>query len=127
VSPEVLPDEAIFYDEAGMIFVPEQLLESRPEAADLLAFHESTEIELKMRGYRHAYAHRRSMVAELMAIPGYCPNIRAADEYLRWRFTNHPRWRGSGAHTVIAQVRAEAFSPKPHVKMLLALVREFGP
>jgi hypothetical protein len=83
-SGAATPDLA-FYDEDGTIYIPEDLIEFSEQYADLIAFHEHVEIQHKRAGRSHAYAHRRALMAELLAAKQVFSELAVSQHYLEWR------------------------------------------
>ena len=78
------PDLA-FYDEAGTIYLPDDLVALDGRFADLIAFHEHIEIRHKRVGRAHAYAHRRALMEELLAAKQVFVELAECQQYVRWR------------------------------------------
>ena len=66
-DPWPLGLDMAMYDHDGNIYMSQSRVRSDQTRADLSAFHEHTEIQHKLAGRSHAYAHRRGLLEELLA------------------------------------------------------------
>ena len=85
-------DEAV-YDEEGNIYLPETLVRADRRRADLTAYHEKIEINHKLAGRSHAYAHRRALLLELLAAKRMVSQPAQLRRYVRERVNGYPQWK----------------------------------
>ena len=91
-DPWPLEPEPAIYDHHGNIYVPASRFESDALRADLSAYHEHVEVQHKLAGRSHAYAHRRALLMELLA----ARDIYDKDglrEHVQYRVCNYPAWK----------------------------------
>ena len=86
------PDLA-FYDEAGTIYIPAELIELNEQYAHLSALHEHVEIQHKLASRSHAYAHRRALQTEFLAAKQIFPDLKQLVGYLHWRIGLYPEFK----------------------------------
>ena len=103
---EPWPDEAdlAMYDEDGKIYLPERFANAHAERAHLVVLHEHVKISHKLAGRGHAYAHRRALLAELLAAKGMFGAPGQLCEFLRWRIGAYPDWKVPNKSNVVAQL-----------------------
>lgn len=79
------------YSASGRILVSTDLAGAGQRYADLAALHEHVEIQHKLAGRSHAYAHRRAFVHELLAAGRVFQNSRDdLASYIAWRIGAYP-------------------------------------
>ena len=91
-DPWPLEPEPAIHDHYGNIYVPARRYRADGLRADLSAYHEHVEVQHKLAGRSHAYAHRRALLHELLA----ARDIYDEDglrEYVRYRVFNYPAWK----------------------------------
>jgi hypothetical protein len=118
-------DLAACYNEAGCIFVPEDWFDRDKNIADLTAFHEHLEISYKRSGRSHAYAHRRALVAELLAARELFGEPTALRGYLRWRIEGYPLLKVPEPEPVIKQFEQILAQQRPRKGTLLDVVKQY--
>jgi hypothetical protein len=115
---------AAYYDEAGNIFVAEDLVALNQNYADLTAFHEYLEIGYKRAGRSHAYAHRRAFVEELLAARDHFGEPAALRGYLRWRIEGYPQSKVPATEPVIKQFERILSQRRPLKGELLEVIKQ---
>jgi hypothetical protein len=79
------------YSESGRILVSTDLVSAGQRYADLAALHEHVEIQHKVAGRSHAYAHRRAFVHELLPAGRIFQASRDdLASYIAWRIGAYP-------------------------------------
>ncbi len=81
------------WDEDGNVYVHESLALRDVTTADLVAFHEKTEIDNKLAGRSHAYAHRRALLLELLAAKETYVDFGRFRDYVHWRLSGYTGWK----------------------------------
>jgi hypothetical protein len=122
-SGEQAPDVA-FYDEDGVIFVSENLVDADPRSADLTAYHEHIEIRHKLAGRSHAYAHRRAYVEELLAAKALFSVPGELSSYLRRRVGGYPEWKVPDPDALAARLHGILSADRPRKGELLRAITE---
>ena len=97
------PDLA-FYDEAGTIYIPQDLIELNEQYAQLFALHEHVEIQHKLASRSHAYAHRRALQAEFIAARRIFPDRVQLKGYFKWRIGLYPEFKRFDRTDVLAKL-----------------------
>ena len=116
------PDLA-FYDEAGTIYLPDDLVALDGRFADLIAFHEHIEIRHKRVGRAHAYAHRRALMEELLAAKQVFIEPAEFQQYIRWRIGLYPKWKILDTEEVVAQVLHVLTMDRPRKGELFQVIK----
>jgi hypothetical protein len=80
-----------FYDKRGTIYLPENLFQFNEQYAHLVTLHEHVEYQHKLVERPHAYAHRRALLAELLAAKQIFTKEHHLAEYLQWRISGYPK------------------------------------
>ncbi len=75
------------YDEDGNIFISRKLYSAYHQYADLVAYHETKEIEYKRDDTEHDEAHRRAYVVELKRAREFYNDIEDLKKFLEWRLS----------------------------------------
>jgi hypothetical protein len=117
------PDLA-FYDEHGTIYIPEGLLRFNEQYANLFALHEHVEIQHKRAGRPHAYAHRRALLAELLAAKQIFTEAHQLADYLRWRIRLYPKWKNLDQAAIVMQLIHLLAPNRPRRGALLQLIKD---
>lgn len=91
-EPWPLEPEPAIHDHYGNIYVPATRFESDSLRADLSAYHEHVEVQHKLGGRSHAYAHRRALLMELLAAKSIYYE-GGLGGYVRYRVFNYPAWK----------------------------------
>ena len=91
-DPWPLGPEPAIHDHYGNIYVPEDKYRADPVRAELCAYHEHVEVQHKLAGRSHTYAHRRALLMELLAAKDIYDEDRLR-EYVRYRVFNYPAWK----------------------------------
>ena len=81
------------YDEDGNIYLPESFVNADPDFATLVVLHEHVEIGHKLAGRSHAYAHRRALLAELLAAKEMFGGPGELRQFLKRRIGGYPDWK----------------------------------
>jgi hypothetical protein len=118
-----IPDLA-FYDEERTIYLPEDLLQFNEQYAHVIALHEQIEIQHKRAGRTHAYAHRRALLAELLAAKQIFPEASQLAGYLQWRIGGYPAWKNLDRAAIVAQSIQLLASNRPRRGALLQLIQD---
>lgn len=120
-----IPDLA-FYDENGTIYIPAELLEFNKQYAQLIALHEHVEIQHKSAGRPHAYAHRRALLAELMAAKQIFTEPGQLESYLDWRIRLYPEWKRFGRADAVTQLGHILATSRPRKGDLFQLIKAYS-
>ena len=122
------PDEAdlAMYDEDGNIYLPQRFAVDHPERANLAALHEHIEITHKLAGRRHAYAHRRAILIELLAAKALFDGPGAPRAYLTWRIGAYPDWKVPEKPSVMGQLYDLLQAARPPRGQILEVVKAAG-
>jgi len=123
-SEAATPDLA-FYDEQGTIYIPENLLQYNQQYAHLFALHEHVEIQHKRAGRPHAYAHRRALLAELLAAKQIFSEPHHLAGYLQWRIGLYPAWKQLDQAAIVMQLLDLLASNRPRRGALFQRIREY--
>ena len=120
------PGEAdlAMYDEDGNIYLPERFANDRPEQTDLVVLHEHVEISHKLAGRSHAYAHRRALLAELLAAKALFGAPGQLRAYLQWRIGGYPDWKVPDKQNVEKRIHNLLQAPRPLRGRILDIVKE---
>ncbi len=118
------PDLA-FYDEQGTIYIPEHLLQFNHQYAHLFALHEHVEIQHKRAGRPHAYAHRRALLAELLAAKQIFSEAHQLTGYLQWRIELYPEWKNLDQSAIVMQLLDLLASNQPRRGALFQRIRDY--
>ena len=116
------PDLA-FYDEAGTIYIPEDLIEINEQYAHLFALHEHVEIQHKLASRSHAYAHRRALQAELLAAKQIFSDPKQLEGYLHWRIGLYPEFKRFDRADLLAKLMQILTSERPRKGDLFLLIK----
>jgi hypothetical protein len=81
-----LEDPIGVYDEDAQIYISKKLRDESPTYADLIAYHEQVEIDLKMSGVEHWDAHVLAYVAELKVAHNMLCDAELR-KYIKWRLS----------------------------------------
>ncbi len=117
-----VPDFGACYDVDGAIYLREDLVAFDERVANLTAYHEHVEIQHKVAGRAHAYAHRRAYVAELLAARQVFGELADVRRYLRWRVEGYPPWKGLDPEQVAADLARVLLSKRPRKGELLRVI-----
>jgi len=117
------PDLA-FYDEDGTIYIPEDLLQFNEQYAHVIALHEHVEIQHKRAGRPHAYAHRRALLAELLAAKQIFTEAPQLAGYLQWRIGGYPEWKNLDRTAIVIQLIQLLASNRPRRGALFQLIKD---
>ena len=120
-DPSVIGLDAC-YNEAGHILVSRDLVKIDGRTADLVAWHEFVEIEMKRRGQSHARAHRRAYIEELLAAKELFGEPASLRTYLDWRIGSYPRSKVPDPLGVVAVLMDELKRDRPRKGKLLQIV-----
>ena len=115
--------DLIFYDEAGTIYIPEDLIEFNEQYAHLGVLHEHVEIQHKLALRSHAYAHRRALQAEFLAAKRIFPDLKQLEGYLRWRIGLYPEFKRFDRADVLAKLMQILTSERPRKSDLFQLIK----
>jgi len=121
---EPLPDGGVLNDEDGVTYVPASFVSWNPAYADLIAYHERTEVRLELRGRPHAYAHRRALVAELVAAMQMFETWEDRDAYVRWRIRSYPRAKIPEPNALASELIGELSAESPRIGRLFSRIKE---
>ena len=91
-DPWPLGLDMAMYDHDGNIYMPESRVRSDQTRAELSALHEHTEIQHKLAGRSHAYAHRRGLLEELLAAKQIYDE-EGLKAYVHYRVSGYPDWK----------------------------------
>ena len=116
------PDLA-FYDEAGTIYIPEDLIRFNEQYAHLCALHEHVEIQHKLASRSHAYAHRRALQAELLVAKQIFPDLEQLEGYLHWRIGLYPEHKRFDRADLLAKLMHILASERPRKVDLFQLIK----
>jgi hypothetical protein len=111
------------YDEDGTIYIPEDLVKFDELYADLVALHEHVEIQLKLAGRSHAYAHRHGLVKELLT----AKRLHGQSElqrYIRWRVDAYPESKVPDREELVAQITGILSDVRPRKGQLLKVIKQ---
>jgi hypothetical protein len=117
------PDLA-FYDECGTIYIPEDLLQFSEHYAHVIALHEHVEIQHKRAGRPHAYAHRRALLAELLAARQIFTEAPQLASYLQWRIGLYPEGKNLDRAAIVTQLIQLLASNRPRRGALFQLIKD---
>jgi hypothetical protein len=117
------PDLA-FYDQHGTIYIPEVLVQFNEQYAHLVALHEHVEVHHKRAGRAHAYAHRRALLAELLAAKQLFSDSDQLEGYLRWRIGGYPAWKNLDQAALVTQLTLLLAVDRPRRMVLFQLIKE---
>ncbi len=110
------------YDVEGTIYLRDDLVAFDERVADLTAYHEHVEIQHKVAGRAHAYAHRRAYVEELLAARQVFGEAAEIERYLRWLIGGYPAWKGLDPEVVAADLAGVLLSKRPRKGELLRVI-----
>ena len=115
--------DLVFYDEAGTIYIPADLLEFNERYAHLCALHEHVEIQHKLASRSHAYAHRRALQAEFLAAKQIFPDLKQLEGYLHWRIGLYPESKRFDRVDLLAKLMLILTSERPRKGDLFQLIK----
>ena len=102
-DPWPLEPEPAIHDHYGNIYVPASRLRADAMRADLSAYHEHIEVQQKLAGRSHAYAHRRALLMELLAAKGIYDKD-GLREYVQYRVFNYPAWKIPDRNAIMSEL-----------------------
>ena len=102
-DPWPIEPEPAIHDHYGNIYVPARCLESDALRSDLIAYHEHIEVQHKLAGRPHAYAHRRALLLELFAAK-QAYSVARLEDYVRYRVFGYPAWKIPERHAVAGEI-----------------------
>ena len=115
--------EPASYDESGNIYIAKSLVDRTPEVADLVAFHEQTEMDQKAAGRSHTYAHRRALLLQLVAAKTIFREPERLCEYIHWHIGMYPDWKLSNKEDLADQICGLLLAERPPRGKLLDLIK----
>jgi hypothetical protein len=118
------PADVGCYDREGTIYIWEGHLQADARRADLTAFHEHVELGHKAAGRAHAYAHRRALLAELLAAKALLTGPGEFRRYLEARVRPYPAWKVRDPEGVIDQLEQLLAADRPRRGELLRVITE---
>jgi len=118
-------DPAI-WDEDGNVYVHERLASIGRAYADLAAFHEKTEIDHKLAGRSHAYAHRRALLLELLAAKEIYDSPEQVRTYVHRRISGYPDRKVPDKETVASRLCGYLDQERSPRGKLLTVITEAG-
>lgn len=101
------------YDEDGNIYLPQSFICTEPDFAYLVVLHEHVEIAHKLAGRSHAYAHRRALLAELLASKEIFSGPGELRQFLKRRVGGYPDWKVPDKAEVEERLYGLLRAPKP--------------
>lgn len=101
------------YDEDGNVYLPESFVNAEPEFAYLVVLHEHVEIGHKLAGRSHAYAHRRALLAELLAAKEMFSGPGELRQFLKRRIGGYPDWKVPNKAEVAERLYDLLQAPRP--------------
>ena len=101
------------YDEDGNIYLPQSFVSAEPDFAFLVVLHEHVEIAHKLAGRSHAYAHRRALLAELLAAKELFSGPGELRQFLKRRVGGYPDWKVPNKGEVEERLYDLLKAPKP--------------
>lgn len=90
---ETNEDPIGLYDEDGTIYISNTLTAISPAYADLVAYHETCEIEYKRNGAVHQEAHWTAYTDELEVAKRIFTDTDQLSNYISWRLSIYPESR----------------------------------
>ena len=118
------PDLA-FYDEDGMIYIPEDLLQFNEKYAHLAALHEHVEVQHKRAERTHAYAHRRALLIEFLTAKQVFTEAHQLKDYLQWRIGLYPEEKNLDQAAIVAELMQLLASNRPRRGVLFQLITDY--
>jgi hypothetical protein len=118
------PADPACYDRAGTIYVWDNLVRADARTADLFAFHEHVELGHKAAGRSHAYAHRRALLAELLAANALLAGPGEFARYIEARVRSYSAWKVRDPDAVIAELGRLLAADRPRRGDLLRIITE---
>jgi hypothetical protein len=112
------------YDGEGNIYVSHRVVERDSDEADLTAFHEQTEIDIKAAARNHAYAHRRALLLELLAVKTIFLEPERQHRFVDSRVGAYPDWKGIDKAQVASRIWELLSAERPPRGKLFDVIKE---
>jgi hypothetical protein len=112
------------WDGEGNIYISHRAVERDADAADLTAFHEQTEFDLKAAGRNHADAHRRALLLELLAAKSVFPEPERQRKFVESRVGGYPDWKGIDKERVANRIWELLSAERPQRGKLFKVIKE---
>ena len=104
--------DVAIYDHGGNIYMPASRVRSDQTRADLSAFHEHVEIQHKLAGRSHAYAHRWGLLEELLAAKQVYDE-EGLKAYVHYRVSGYPAWKIPDKSAIEGRLRQLLSADRP--------------
>ena len=112
------------YDQEGKVYIPEDLAALDERFGELIALHESLEVQYKRAGRPHAYADRRALVEELLAAKRIFAEAADCRRYVAWRIGLYPEWKVPAPREIVAQLLLALLADRPRRGTLFQVIKE---
>jgi hypothetical protein len=73
----------------------------------------------------HAYAHRRALVAELLATKRIFAEAAEVRRYVEWRIGHYPAWKIPDPQQIVAQLMPILTEDRPRKGQLFHVIKEY--
>ncbi len=124
-GPWPLEPEPAIHDHYGNIYVAESCFRADAMRADLSAYHEHVEVQHKLAGRSHAYAHRRALLMEMLAAREiYDKN--GLREYVQYRVFNYPTWKIPDRSAIMNELCGLLSAARPPRGRLIEVFKRAG-